>query len=73
MKVLKTVEVSKGDSFARIEPCERLELDVTIDFSDDAIGRQNVKIVPDVKAFRERLASARNLYCIHDHFLIIIK
>ena len=66
VKVLKTVEVRNGDSFARIEPCERLELDVTIDFEDDAIGRQRVEITPNVREFRERLASARTFARLHE-------
>jgi UDP-3-O-[3-hydroxymyristoyl] N-acetylglucosamine deacetylase len=66
VKVLKPIEVRSGDSFARIEPCERLELDVTIDFDDQAIGRQRVEIVPNVRAFRERLASARTFARMHE-------
>lgn len=66
VKVLKPVEVRNGNSIARIEPCERLELDVTIDFEDEAIGRQRVEIVPNVRAFRERLASARTFARMHE-------
>ena len=66
IKVLKAVEVRNGDSFARIEPCEQLELDVTIDFADAAIGKQRVEIVPDVRAFRDRLASARTFARMHE-------
>ena len=66
IKVLKTIKVGNGDSFARIEPCTRLELDVTIDFVDDAIGKQRVQIVPDVRAFRDRLASARTFARLHE-------
>ncbi len=66
IKVLKTVEVRLGDSIARIEPCERLELNVTIDFKDDAIGRQTLEIVPNVRAFRQRLASARTFARLHE-------
>ncbi|MEP1231680.1 MAG: UDP-3-O-acyl-N-acetylglucosamine deacetylase [Litorimonas sp.] len=66
VKVLKPVEVNNGKGFARIEPCERLELDVSIDFSDEAIGKQRVEIVPDVRAFRENLASARTFARLHE-------
>lgn len=66
IRVVKTVTVKKGSSEARIEPCERLELDVTIDFDDDAIGKQRVEIVPDVRAFRDRLASARTFARLHE-------
>lgn len=66
VKVLKPIDVRNGDSIARIEPCERLELDVTIDFEDKAIGRQRVEIVPNVRAFRDRLASARTFARMHE-------
>lgn len=66
VRVLKPIEVGNGDNMARIEPCKRLELDVTIDFDDAAIGRQRVQIVPDVRAFRERLASARTFARMHE-------
>ena len=66
VKVLQPVEVSSGDATARIEPCERLELDVSIDFEDAAIGRQRVEIVPNVRAFRDRLASARTFARLHE-------
>ena len=66
VKVLRTVEVGNGDGFARIEPCERLELDVSIDFSDEAIGQDRVQIVPNVRDFRERLASARTFARLHE-------
>jgi len=39
---------------------------VTIDFDDDAIGKQRVEIVPSVRDFRERLASARTFARLHE-------
>ncbi|WP_298917595.1 UDP-3-O-acyl-N-acetylglucosamine deacetylase [uncultured Algimonas sp.] len=66
VRVLKPVEIRSGDMFARIEPCNRLELDVTIDFEDAAIGRQRLRMAPDVQAFRERLASARTFARMHE-------
>jgi len=66
VKVLKAVEVRVGDSYARIEPCDQLELDVTIDFDEAAIGRQRLEIVPDVRSFRERIASARTFARLHE-------
>ncbi|GHA82605.1 UDP-3-O-acyl-N-acetylglucosamine deacetylase [Algimonas arctica] len=66
IRVLKTVEISAGDASAKVEPCERFELDVTIDFDDAAIGRQRLQIVPDVRAFRDRLASARTFARKHE-------
>jgi len=66
VKVLEPIEVNLGESHARIEPCERLELDVTIEFPDNAIGKQRVEIVPNVRDFRERLASARTFARLHE-------
>lgn len=66
VKVTETVEVRSGDMWARIDPCERLELDVTIDFTEEAIGHQRLKIVPDVRSFRERMASARTFARLHE-------
>lgn len=66
VKILETVEVRSGDMWARIEPCERLELDVTIDFAEEAIGHQRLEIVPDVRSFRERMAGARTFARLHE-------
>lgn len=66
VKVLKPVEVSLGDAHAKIEPWDKLVLDVAIDFDDAAIGYQRVEIEPDVRTFRERLASARTFARSHE-------
>lgn len=66
IKVLKPVEVTLGEAYARIDPAERLHLDVTIDFQEQAIGRQRIEIEPDVVSFRERLASARTFARAHE-------
>ena len=66
VKVLETIEIVSGDMIARIEPSDRLELDVTIDFAEEAIGRQRLEIVPDVRAFRDRMASARTFARLHE-------
>ena len=66
IKVLKPVEVQVGEAYARIEPHHCLHLDVTIDFEEQAIGRQRIEIEPDVKAFRHRLASARTFARAHE-------
>jgi len=66
IRVLKPVEIRLGNAQAKIIPCERFELDVTIDFADAAIGRQRVQIAPNVRAFRDRLASARTFARKHE-------
>lgn len=59
VKVLKRIEVGENGSRAVIEPSHELSLDVTIDFDDEAIGRQRCQIIPDSRSFREGIASAR--------------
>lgn len=66
IKVLKPVSVKVGDAFAKIEPSDSLQLDVSIDFEEEAIGRQRIVIEPDVKSFRERIASARTFARAHE-------
>lgn len=66
IRILKTIEISSGYATAKIDPCERFELDVTIDFDEGAIGWQRLKIAPDVRAFRDRLASARTFARKHE-------
>ena len=66
IKVLKTVEVELNGARARVEPSATLCLDVSIDFPDAAIGQQSVVIEPNVRSFRERLASARTFARLHE-------
>ena len=66
IEILKSVSIVRGDSRGRIDPYDRLMLDVTIDFDDEAIGEQSLVIEPDVRAFRERLASARTFARKHE-------
>jgi len=40
LRILEPVEVREGDAYARLEPCDRFEMDFEIDFADRAIGRQ---------------------------------
>lgn len=66
IKVLKPISVKMGDAHALIEPSNTLQLDVSIDFEEEAIGRQRIQIEPDVKSFRERIASARTFARAHE-------
>lgn len=66
IKVLKPVMVKVGTALAKIEPADTLQLDVSIDFVEEAIGRQRIAIEPDVKSFRERIASARTFARAHE-------
>ncbi|RKQ71706.1 UDP-3-O-[3-hydroxymyristoyl] N-acetylglucosamine deacetylase [Litorimonas taeanensis] len=66
VEVLKPIEVKRGDAYARILPASKLSLSVSIDFEDEAIGQQKVEIVPNVRAFRERIAAARTFARLHE-------
>ncbi|MEE4345782.1 MAG: UDP-3-O-acyl-N-acetylglucosamine deacetylase [Paracoccaceae bacterium] len=45
IRVLETVEVRRGDAWARLTPSDRLEIDFRIKFDDAAIGEQS-KFLP---------------------------
>lgn len=59
VRVLKTYRVQHGDAFAEITPSDRLELDVSIDFDDSAIGESRLQFVPDERSFRDDISRAR--------------
>lgn len=59
VKILKPIEVEIGQSTAKIEPADQLELDVSIEFDNAVIGSQRIEIQPNERSFREKLASAR--------------
>ena len=66
VRVLRAVRVQDGPCFAEIAPAERLELDVSIDFDDAAIGRSRLAIAPDSRSFREDIGSARTFARMSD-------
>lgn len=66
VKVKKRIEVTRGEASAVIEPSDRLQLDVTIDFEEKVIGRQRLEIEPDVRSFRDHLAGARTFARSHE-------
>lgn len=58
--VTKPVVVSLDDgSWARLEPCDHLELDIEIEFEDAAIGNQSLRYRHQDGSFAAELASAR--------------
>ena len=57
--VKKTVEVKDGDRWARLEPAENTELDVTIDFDHHSVGRQRLSITLNPETFISELSWAR--------------
>lgn len=59
IEVLDTVEVRNGPAFARLEPCDALEIDFHIDFDDAAIGRQDKRLSLSNGAFVRELCDSR--------------
>jgi UDP-3-O-[3-hydroxymyristoyl] N-acetylglucosamine deacetylase len=57
--VLKRVEVSDGESVARLEPAATLEIDFSIDFADRAIGHQEKALNMANGAFVRELCASR--------------
>jgi UDP-3-O-[3-hydroxymyristoyl] N-acetylglucosamine deacetylase len=66
IKVLRTVRIEEGESVAELRPHRGSRFDVTIDFSTQFIGRQQLKIdlTPDV--FRREVARARTFGFMKD-------
>ncbi len=63
IKILKTVEVTEGDSFARLEPADMLEIDFQIDFAAAGIGRQSHRLNLSNGAFVRELCDSRT-FCL---------
>ncbi len=59
LRIRHRVEVADGDAFARLDPAPWLELDLTIDFPDAAIGRQHRALTLDDGVFARDLADSR--------------
>lgn len=59
IRVLETVEVREGDAVARLEPSEMLEINFSIDFAEQAIGRQEKHLNMANGAFVRELCDSR--------------
>lgn len=59
IRILKSVELADGDRLLRIDPGEGRRLDVSIVFSDAAIGAQTATLDLDLAADRRRIGRAR--------------
>lgn len=59
LRVLKPVEVSRGDAVARISPNSTLLIEFDIDFEDAAIGAQSKKLNMSNGSFVRELSSSR--------------
>ena len=61
------VEIDLGNGrHARLSPNEQLELDVSIDFADQLIGKQSLNYSHSKGAFRTKLANARTFCMLKD-------
>lgn len=59
LRVLKPVEVRKGDAWARLEPADGFEIRFHIDFSDEAIGAQDLSLNMANGSFVRELSDCR--------------
>jgi UDP-3-O-[3-hydroxymyristoyl] N-acetylglucosamine deacetylase len=67
IQVLKTVRVSKGESFGELRPHSRgLRLETEIEFDHPLIGRQTVEMDIEPDVFRRDLARARTFGFMRD-------
>jgi UDP-3-O-[3-hydroxymyristoyl] N-acetylglucosamine deacetylase len=65
IEVLKPIQIGSDDRFARLEPHDGFELDVTVDFESRAIGCQRVVFACTPEAFADELGSARTFGFLH--------
>jgi UDP-3-O-[3-hydroxymyristoyl] N-acetylglucosamine deacetylase len=65
IEILQTVAVADGSKTARLEPSDRFELDVTIDFESAAIGTQRVILSPTARDFADDIGAARTFGFLH--------
>jgi UDP-3-O-[3-hydroxymyristoyl] N-acetylglucosamine deacetylase len=59
IEILETVEVTEGDKWVRLSPCDRFEMAFEIAFDTAAIGRQRVDLAVNEASFRRELADCR--------------
>lgn len=59
IRIVEPVEVRVGDSVARLEPADEMEMEFTIEFSDAAIGRQAKRLNLANGTFVRELSNCR--------------
>ena len=59
LQILRTVEVRDGKRWARLEPADGLEIDLTIEFDHASIGRQRLSVTNSHGMYKRELAWAR--------------
>ncbi|WP_296817619.1 UDP-3-O-acyl-N-acetylglucosamine deacetylase [Brevundimonas sp.] len=66
IEVLEPIEVTDGDKWARLTPCDRYEMAFEIDFDSAVIGNQRVDFVVDEQTFRDEICAARTFGFAHE-------
>lgn len=66
LMVTSPVSVEYGGGWAKLEPCDQLEIDAEIDFDDTAIGRQRFHYRHGAGTFERDLAAARTFCLMRD-------
>ena len=60
LKILRSIEVKRGDAFVKIQPSDKLSVDYTINYPDTIVGKQNICIESINKnTFNNNLAECR--------------
>jgi UDP-3-O-[3-hydroxymyristoyl] N-acetylglucosamine deacetylase len=60
LKILRSIEVKRGDAFVKIQPSDELSVDYTINYPDTIVGKQNICIESINKnTFNNNLAECR--------------
>ena len=59
LKVLRPLEISDGDRYIGIYPCDEFRVRCLVDYTHPMIGRQEIEMVVNRETFSQRLARAR--------------
>jgi UDP-3-O-[3-hydroxymyristoyl] N-acetylglucosamine deacetylase len=59
LKVLRRLEISDGDRYIGIYPCDEFSVHCLVDYTHPMIGRQEIEMVVNRETFSQRLARAR--------------
>lgn len=60
LKILRPIEVKRGDAFVKIYPNDNLSIDYTINYPETAVGKQNINIESiNQNSFAKLLADCR--------------
>ncbi|WP_068314844.1 UDP-3-O-acyl-N-acetylglucosamine deacetylase [Polycladidibacter hongkongensis] len=66
IKIKETVRVDQGDQWCQLSPADRPCFDITIDFENSVIGRQQLVFDLTPETFRDELSRARTFGSVKD-------